>query len=267
VRGVRLLFLILVVALVLAALAWADRPVGSDPANNVPLGGMPEACASQPDGAACQNAAIYYLDEARAGLGQPAYALPADFLSLSSVDRDLILTDLDRTMYSLPAIPGLTDALDADAATGIAAPADPRSSDPNFTTYTSNWADGFPNVEAAYEFWMYDDGLGGGNVDCTASDTSGCWAHRHDILWSFGGSGAAAMGVATGPSSSGSPTYTMLLGMGDSSYSPSYMYTWAAAQTDRAGSNAYSPGTPQMTVEVEMEEAAGHGQRFARTDL
>ena len=149
-RALALLLLIAVVALVAAVPAWADGPTGSDPASNFPLGPMPEACVSQPDGATCQNAAIYYLDEARASLEQPAYALPPDFTSLSPIDRELILTNLDRALYGLPAITGLTAALNAAAATGVPVDQDPLSSDPHFSDYTSNWAAGFPNIEGAH---------------------------------------------------------------------------------------------------------------------
>src|ERR1700759_2518973 len=128
-RGVRLLSSIIAVTLLVAAPAWADGPAGSDPANNFPMGPMPLSCWTQPKGAECQNAAIYYLDQARASLGQPPYALPADFTSLSSLDQDLILTDLDRTLYGLPTIPGRTAALDADAMNGVTVDDDPRSSD------------------------------------------------------------------------------------------------------------------------------------------
>lgn len=255
----------LLVPWLMATPAWADGPAGSDPPQNFALGPMPAACESQPDGAACQNAAIYYLDQARASLGQPAYPLPADFTSLSAADQDLILTDLDRTLYGLPAIPGRTAALDADALSGANGDADPMSTDPDFQDFTSNWAGGFPNLEAAYEAWMYDDGPGSSNIDCTPTDTTGCWGHRHDILWSFGGSGALAMGAATGVDPSGAPGYAMLLGMGDRRYTPSYTYTWAAAQADGAGVNVYNPSAPQLTIAIEMEGTAGtvsdsHGQ-------
>ncbi len=264
-RGVRLLLLIAAAMLVTAASAWADGPVGSDPAQNFPMGTMPAACNTQPDGAECQNAAIYYLDQARASLGQPAYALPADFTSLSPVDRDLILTDLDRALYGLPPIPGRTAALDADAANGVTVDDDPRSSDPHFQDYTSNWAGAFENIEAAYEAWMYDDGPGADNLSCQPSNMTGCWGHRHDILWSFGGSGALAMGAAASLDRSGAQGYAMLVGMGDSSYSPTYTDTWAAAQADGAGRNTYNPGTPQTTVEVVIVGDPGtvtdtHGQ-------
>jgi hypothetical protein len=60
------------------------------------------------------------------------------------------------------------------------------------------------------------------------------------------------MGAAAGPDASGQQGYTMLLGRGDSSYVPSYTYTWAAAQTDGAGTHAYNPGIPQMTVQIQI---------------
>ena len=36
-------------------------------------------------------------------------------------------------------------------------------------------------LEAVY-FWMYDDGAGSANVDCTPSNHSGCWGHRQNVL-------------------------------------------------------------------------------------
>lgn len=243
--------MLVAVVLMAAAPAWGDGPAGSDPANQFPLGPMPEACESQPDGAVCQNAAIYYLDQARASLGQPPYALPADFTSLSPIDRDLILTNLDRGLYALPPMPGLTDGLDADAANGVAVDDDPRSSDPDFNYWGSNWDGPVQNIEVAYEAWMFWDGLGH-NLECTPTNMSGCWGHRHNVLWSFGGTGALAMGAAAGPDASGQQGYTMLLGEGDSSYVPTYTYTWAAAQTDGAGTHAYDPGIPQLTVQIQI---------------
>lgn len=35
---------------------------------------------------------------------------------------------------------------------------------------------------AAMYGWMYYDGPGGFNLDCTSSDSSGCWGHRDNIL-------------------------------------------------------------------------------------
>jgi hypothetical protein len=74
-------------------------------------------------------------------------------------------------------------------------------------------------------------------------DPSGCWGHRHDILWQFG-PGALAMGAAVGPDSSGKPAYTMLLMQGSPSYTPVFTYTWNQAVADGAGSSSgSSPNT------------------------
>src|ERR1700744_6401808 len=118
-RGFRLVCVVIATTALATASAQADGPAGSDPAQNFPIGPIPASCGSQPDGVECQNAAIYYLDQARASLGQPAYALPPDFTALTPVDQALILTDLDRTLYGLPPAPGRTAALDADAANGM----------------------------------------------------------------------------------------------------------------------------------------------------
>src|SRR5438445_624555 len=82
------------------------------------------------------------------------------------------------------------------------------------------WPCGFPNLPLAYEAWMYDDGPGSGNLDCPRAGASGCWGHRHDILWDFGPGGALAMGAAAGTDPSGQSGFAMLLVQGDSTYHP-----------------------------------------------
>ncbi len=233
----------------LAGSALASGPVGADPSANYPIGAMPAECQTAPTGSACVDGAVNYLNQARAKLGQPAYSLPADFASLSPAQQVLILTNEDRILYNLPPISGLTDALDRDAASTLSSDQDPQpsSSDPWYG-YTSNAAWGDVNVVAAYEGWMYDDGPGSDNVDCSASNPGGCWGHRHDILWQFG-AGTLAMGVAVGTDSSGNTAYTMLLMQGSPSYSPVFTYTWADALADGAESAAASglPGSGSAT--------------------
>src|ERR1019366_3072418 len=46
----------------------------------------------------------------------------------------------------------------------------------------SNFAQGAANALIANDLWMYDDGPGGPNADCTSSNSSGCWGHRDGIL-------------------------------------------------------------------------------------
>ena len=54
-----------------------------------------------------------------------------------------------------------------------------------WTSWGGNWAGAVGNPLEAIYFWMYDDGLGSYNIDCTPSNSSGCWGHRHNILMSL----------------------------------------------------------------------------------
>lgn len=215
---------------------WA----GSDPSSNFAAGALPASCSGEPDGAACVDAAVSSLDQARASLGQPPYALPADFDSLAGAQQALILTNLDRALYGLPPVPGLAADLDQDAALGVQQDGDPLPSEPGIAGFTSNWAGGFANLPFAYEAWMYDDGPGSGNVDCTAADTSGCWGHRHDILWEFGAGDVLGMGAAAGTDGQGAAGYAMLIVDGWPTAASGYTYTWSQAVADGAGAGTVS---------------------------
>lgn len=240
-RVIRIACLSAVLASSWIGLAQADGPVGADPSSNFHIGALPAAC-NVPTSAACIVAAVSDLDAARANLGQPPYLLPTNFTSLTPEQQGFVLANLDRVLYGLAPIPGITAGLSQDAAVGVQRDTDPKPSDPNFNYYTSNWAGGFINPPLAYEAWMYDDGPGSGNLDCTSNNTAGCWGHRHDILWSLDGTNPLAMGVAAGTDPSGSTGYAMLLGEGGPDYRPVYTYTWSQAVA--AGANGGVNGTP-----------------------
>src|SRR5579864_632548 len=229
------IFTTLLVLLVwpMASIALASDWAGADPSTNFPVGPLPPACDTDPTGAPCIDASVGYLNQARANLGAPPYSLPADFAALSPAEQALVLTNSDRTLYNLPPITGLTSELSQDAAAGAASASDPQPSTSDWYGYTSNAAWGQVNMVLAYEGWMYDDGPGSDNVDCTSSDPSGCWGHRHDILWQFG-PGALAMGAAAGTDSSGDPSYAMLLMQGSPNYNPVYTFTWAPTDASAA---------------------------------
>jgi hypothetical protein len=229
-----------------AAPAVANSWAGSDPGANFPMPYIPQLCwnppTGNPTGAACLDWSVGVLDQARASLGLPAYVVPADFDSLSPAQQLFILTNSDRAMYGLDPIPGLTDALNQNAASGVQDNGDPWPTGSNWMAYTSNWAGGYVNAVLAYEGWMYDDGPGSGNQDCTSTNPSGCWGHRHDVLWNFAGSGGAtAMGAAAGSYTAGQPSYAMLLVQGsDTAYQPVYTYTWTQAVADGANGGVAS---------------------------
>jgi hypothetical protein len=248
-----LVVLVVIVAGVVAPTAAGDW-AGSDPTSNFAPGALPVACSSAPTGTACINAGIYYLDEARASLGQPAYKLPADFVSLTAEEQTFILTNLDRVLYGLPPMTGLTSALSDDASTtGVLAGGDPEPSDASeLHGWTANWAGGYDNVPLAYEGWMFDDGLNSPNLTCTVGNPGDCWGHRHDVLWEFASDDILAMGAAAGKGAGGIPNYAELLvggypsGDGDPGYQPTYSYTWTQAVADGAGTHTYDPGSPTL---------------------
>jgi hypothetical protein len=223
--------LTLLLAMALAQTAAGQGPAGADPRFNFPVRSLPGACWTAPRGPSCMNAAVGYLDRARARLGQPRYVLPRDFLSLTAPEQALVLTNLDRVLYHLAPIPGLSAPLDSAAAAGARAQNDPQPAR-GWDAYTSNWAGGYPNIVLAYEGWMFDDGPGSGNLDCTPAHRSGCWGHRHDILWQFGPGGALAMGAAA-DTGSGRASYAMLLEQERPGIHPTYTFRWA--QAVRAG--------------------------------
>ena len=228
-------------ALVFASVAAADW-AGADPPKNTPLGNLPSSCATVPTGKRCIDAGVHYLDRARAAVGLPPYALPADFPSLSPARQMFILTNLDRIAYGLAPIPGLTAELSHDAlVSGVWRADDPYPSNATrLNTWWPAWAGAFYNAPMAYEAFVWNDGPGSTNPRCTPSDHSRCWGHRHTVLWKYGTN--AAMGAAAGRDSRHHRGYAMLLVGGSAGYAAQYTYTWRKAVADGAGTNTYDPG-------------------------
>jgi len=213
----------------------------------------------------CLTGAVEYLDQARSNLGEPPYQLPTNFLALTPDQQALVLTNLDRIQVGLPPIPGVTAALNQDASGGVTSDQDPAPSDPRIDASTANWAGGYPNLPYAYGVWMYDDGPGSNNLDCSTATPSGCWGHRHDVVWDFGPGGPLAMGAAAGADQHGDPGYAMLLAQGDSAYRPTYTFTWNQAVADGAGGSALaavpgasSGGTSHGTFKLVRLRVRGH---------
>jgi hypothetical protein len=185
----------------------------------------PSICQTQPTGLTCENDAITALNNGRAAMGLGPYNLPPGFTSLAPTAQLVVLSNLDRLAYGLTPITGQTAPLNQQAMTGVTNDTDPAGllgtiGNLFYQQWTANWAVGWSSSIYTYYEWMYDDGPGSGNIDCTALDTSGCWGHRADTLTNF--PGQVAMGVATGTSpnyhstaftevyegvTSGTPTY------------------------------------------------------------
>ena len=222
-----------------------------NPASNIPLGPLPPSCAEAPLSASCESAVVGYLNEAHHELGLAPYELPPSFLTLSPARQVLVLSDLDRSAYGISPVLGLNDTLDAAADEGVTNNGDPRAPSqltPGGTVFGwgSNWAGGFANVLVAYYVWMYDDGYGSPNRDCSSPGAPGCWGHRQNVLLSFGSAptGWISMGAAAGsyPSHAG---YAMLVAY--TREQPVYSYTWATALAEGGGREALPAtvtGTP-----------------------
>jgi len=190
-----------------AGAQWA----GKDPAHNivpVPAIQVPSSsCWGSPNSHACTKRVLKSLDHAHKVLGKPAYKIPSGFLALTPGQQLRVLTNDDRAAYKLSRVSALNPVLNAAARVGADAGLDPRPVAINgagVAAFTSNFAEGSGPIENpvfAYYEWMYEDGLNSHNkshnADCSVSHRSGCWGHRHDVLFKFP-KGKLLMGVSSG---------------------------------------------------------------------
>jgi hypothetical protein len=135
------------------------------------------------DSATCVSATLDAIANGRQAEGLPAMSLPANWQSLTPEQQLFVATDLERTARGLPAITGMASVLDQAAQAAAAADADP--SPPTgfgFVAWAGNWAGAVGNPLEAIYYWMYDDGPGSANVDCSSTDSAGCWGHRDNVL-------------------------------------------------------------------------------------
>jgi hypothetical protein len=182
---------------VLSTAAAANAATGDPAANRTLSQATVRACQAAPAGASCQAAALADLDAARAAEGIGPMQLPGDFGSLTIPQQLLVLSNLERVDRGLAPVIGLSGPLDQDATTAAQQDRDPIPSNFYGREATSNWEGGYPSPFEADFVWMYDDGLRSGNIDCTASNQSGCWGHRHDIMWTFDSPVVMGAGTAT----------------------------------------------------------------------
>lgn len=177
-------------------------------------------CSSNTDTytAACLTGAVGDFNTARAKEGLGALTLPSNFASLSNWQQMLVLTNLDRVARGLQPIAGLNTTLNSIATAGANS-----SSDPAFPSWAksggSNWAS---TVNTAWsEFlWMYYDGYGATNGDCTSATATGCWGHRRNILATL--QEPVVMGAGTG--STGDAT----IFLGADTHDAVNGFTWAS---------------------------------------
>lgn len=185
-------------AVVPAAATAVTRPqarAARDPASNRSLSSATLwSCQVNPAGAPCVNSVLQAIDRARAADGVRALRLPSGFAALSQPQQLLVLADLERSDRGLVPAIGLSRGLDLNALAAARANQDPIPSPFYGNTYGSNWAGGIGSTLAVDFLWMYDDGPGSFNIDCRSAQASGCWGHRHNILYPY--QAPVAMGAA-----------------------------------------------------------------------
>jgi hypothetical protein len=181
------------------------------------------------------------------------------FAALTVPEQLFVVTDLERTDRGLAPVAGLTAQLDSLSQSAAADNTDPDlvastlSGGASVAAWGSVWAGGTSNALGSDYYWLYDDGVGSPNGDCTTASSPGCWGHRDNILGTFAPS-----------SSCGSATPEQYMGAGDtatgSAYGPSFaaiivgacgpaptdvVFTWAQAQQALGGTSPAPPGAPQ----------------------
>jgi hypothetical protein len=185
------------VAVGMPATAYAARPAalgtGNPATSTGPSSAFRNACggidnSSQSASDACEHAAAYDFSSVWSDEGiTQSFALPAGFDTMTVPDQLLAITNLERSARGLTQVAGRSAALDSIAQDGADNDADPAlpTSPWRGDSEASNWAGAGNSVLLDDFYWMYDDGLGSPNGDCTAADTTWCWGHRDNILGSY----------------------------------------------------------------------------------
>jgi hypothetical protein len=162
-----------VLATLAAAAPALARTVGTVPPYR------PKANCSAPGG---PTAGLPQINRCRAAEGLGTMTLPSNWSRLGAADQLLVVLNLERVNRGLAPIVGLSGTLNGLAGAGASSRTDPTFPAAGFRSGGVVWAGGDTSVLGADDDWMYHDGVGGGNVDCTGSITSGCWEHRDNIL-------------------------------------------------------------------------------------
>ena len=172
----------------------------SNPPVNIPPQVMP-ACSVTPvddTSAGCIDSVLHNINYARDLEGLGPLVLPSGYATDLVPTQQLIITDEERGDRGLSEFTGIDPVLNTPALTAAGSDSDPVP--PNgfdYTTAGSIFALDYTPLGADYA-WMYNDGYGGTNLECTSPSDSDCWGHRDNILgpWVTTGSQTADMGDA-----------------------------------------------------------------------
>jgi hypothetical protein len=196
-----------------APAAEAQSPIPNPSSNRTPSQPTLQACDSSAASQACIDAALADVNAARVSEGVVPMVLPGDWNSLTIPQQLLVLSNLERIDRGLVAVEGLSANLDSYAQTGADNDEDPFEDPFPGSEETSNWEGGYVSALESDFGWMYDDGYGSPNLDCTSPTAEGCWGHRDDILAGF--AAPLVMGAAYAPGEQYGASETELFVGGD----------------------------------------------------
>jgi hypothetical protein len=152
-------------------------------------------CAHGNDGQRCNSQILKATTRARKILEKMSgmkFALAA-YDKLTPIEQLFVTVNLERTARGLAPAVVLTRSLDKVAQEGASKDEDPPLQDLHnplpgggrWIGLGGNWAGGWDNALGSNYAWVYDDGAGSDNGDCTKTNKSGCWGHRNNILGTF----------------------------------------------------------------------------------
>ncbi len=213
-----------------------------NPPNNPSANGIFGQCSGDP---ACVND----MNGVRAAQEQlPPLVLPTNWSSLTGPEQMFVWADLERTSRAEVAIPNLVNTYNAAVQAGLTNDADPSLSDLPGNS-GSIWAGAYATVLGAMYGWLYDDGPGGENADCTGTNMSGCWGHRDNILADANTYGnPTEMDAGVGTDSSGNTDYDAIFVVNPNATAPAnIVFTWAEEQPFLVGST-FAPSISGVTL-------------------
>jgi hypothetical protein len=232
----------------------------TDPSTNIaPSPNFLNSCPgnSLANTSACVSTTLQAINNARQQEGLPGMVLPTDWAQLSAEQQLFAATNLERTARGLPALSGMASALDQVAETAATQNADP--SPPagfRWSSWGGNWAGAIGNPLEAVYFWMYDDGPGSYNIDCTPSNSSGCWGHRNNILLSLRCQPCLMGAGFNATAYRGNPSWTALLV--DTTGTATLDFTWGQVLADLPGSSS----TVGLSASAVGIASTPHGQGY-----
>jgi hypothetical protein len=141
---------------------------------------------------ACTDYQLAAINYARGVEGVSPMVLPTNWYTLTVPEQLFVLADLERTDRGLPPYLGMVPVLDQAANTAAIAFSDPTVPAgfalANYNASGGAWSSGPTNAPLTADYgWMYQDGWGGSaantsNLACYGPTSSGCWAHRDELL-------------------------------------------------------------------------------------